>query len=79
MDIIKTDRSNVRYFIGVGVVCLLFILYILVGVFKEESSPKVLVFFSLTLGIMIHRSLANLVRFISQERLHTDRLKRHHY
>ena len=53
MDIIKTDRSNVRYFIGVGVVCLLFILYILVGVFKEESSPQVLVFYSLTLGIMI--------------------------
>lgn len=53
MDIIKTDRSNVRYFIGVGVVCLLFMLYILVGVFKEESSPQVLVLCSLTLGIMI--------------------------
>ena len=53
MDIIKTDRSNVRYFIGVGVVDLLLWLYILVGVFKEESSPKVLVLFSLTLGIMI--------------------------
>lgn len=53
MDIIKTDRSNVLYFIGVGVVCVLFVLYILVGVFKEESSPQVLVLCSLTLGIMI--------------------------
>lgn len=53
MDIIKTDRSNVRYFIGVGVVYLLLLLYILVGVFKEESSPKVLVLFSLIFGIMI--------------------------
>lgn len=53
MDIIKTDRSNVHYFIGVGVVCLLLWLYILVGVFKEESSPQVLVLCSLIFGIMI--------------------------